>query len=168
MQKARASRSQRSEQSISTITQVNETELLKSQLEAKEARVQVLELEKRVVLLEKLITEQTAVIKENTALLRKQRLPRRPYLNSTAKAIPAARQGFKCANPDGSCPLFKTSDGTFCESLYEVDHIIPYHLSGLHTGNLHALCALCHARRTRLQIAETNRHESDSEDDGLN
>ena len=51
----------------------------------------------------------------------------------------------------------------------EVDHIIPYHLSGLHTGNLHALlCALCHARRTRLQIAETNQHESDSEDDGLN
>jgi len=149
----------------SPVATVTVNDVLIAQLEASKARIEILELQRKVDILEGVIREQTITIKENTALLRKQRpLPRRPYMNHTAKAILAARQGFKCANPDNSCPLFKTGDGVYNEALYEVDHIIPYHVSGLHHGNLHVLCPFCHARRTRLQIAERNQHESDSDD----
>ena len=162
MENRRASRSS-SQQAASTVA---EHDLLKAKLEASQARVEVLEMRQKVSSLEAVIVEQTLVIKENTALLRKQRLPKRPYLNHTAKCILAARQRFRCANPDQICPLYKLGDGTFSENgLYEVDHIVPYGLSGLHSGNLHVLCPVCHARRTRLLIAERNRQEGDSDSD---
>ena len=39
--------------------------------------------------------------KENTALLIKQRLPPRPCLNPTAKALIAQQQNWMCCNPEG-------------------------------------------------------------------
>ena len=68
--------------------------LLRVKLEASEAKREVLELSRRVEELQCTLVEQTAIIKENTALLRKQRLPPRPYLNSTSKALIACKQGF--------------------------------------------------------------------------
>ena len=140
--------------------------LAEARLEASEAKRQVLELTQKVEALQRVIAEQTAIIKENTSLLRKQRLPPRPYLNSTSKALIACRQRFKCANTDGECPLFKLGDGTFQEDLWECDHISPWNKSGRHTGNIHALCSACHAKRTRRQIAErVERNASDTEDE---
>ena len=140
--------------------------LLRVKLEASEAKREVLELSRRVEELQCTLVEQTAIIKENTALLRKQRLPPRPYLNSTSKALIACKQGFKCANIDGECPLFKLGEGTFQFDLWECDHISPWIRSGRHTGNMHALCSACHAKRTRRQIAErAERHGSDTEEE---
>jgi len=143
---------------------VSENALLQAQLEASEANVQILELKQQIAVLEKVISEQMVIIKENTALLRKQRLPKRPFMNSTMKAILASKQNFKCANFDGNCPLFKLGDGTFDSGLWECDHKVPYHVSGQHTGNIWCLCSACHARRTRMQVAERNQHESESDD----
>jgi 5-methylcytosine-specific restriction endonuclease McrA len=142
--------------------------LLEAKLEASEAKLKVLELTQRVEALQGVLAEQTAIIKENTTLLRKQRLPPRPYLNSTSKALIACRQAFKCANVDGECPLFKLGDGTFQEDLWECDHINPWNRSGRHTGNIHALCSACHAKRTRRQIAERaegNGSDTEEEDE---
>jgi hypothetical protein len=142
---------------------ISRSAVLEAKLEASEANLKVEQLTQRVRVLEGVIEEQAAILKENTGLLRKQRLPPRPFLNSTSKLLIACKQSFKCKNPDGTCPRYKLGDGTFGEDLFEIDHIQAYSRSGLHRGNLHAICSACHAKRTRKQIAEREARESDSE-----
>ena len=105
----------------------------------------------------------TAVIKENTALLMKQRLPARPNLNWTAKALIAQEQNWCCANPSGDCPLYKLGDGRFGKDLYEIDHVEMWARSGRHSGNLRALCSFCHAVVTRQQMASSEQCSEETE-----
>jgi len=55
----------------------------------------------------------------------------------------AARQDWKCANPDGNCTL----KGELQE--YDVDHVIPLLKEGPdNESNMQALCPACHRRKT--------------------
>tara|TARA_Y100000389_G_scaffold200790_2_gene241991 strand:+ start:170 stop:688 length:519 start_codon:yes stop_codon:yes gene_type:complete len=55
----------------------------------------------------------------------------------------AARQDWKCSNPDGNCIL----KGELQE--YDVDHVIPLMAGGLdNESNMQALCPACHRRKT--------------------
>ena len=55
----------------------------------------------------------------------------------------AARQDWKCANPDGNCTL----KGELQE--YDVDHVIPLMTGGPdNESNLQAICPACHRRKT--------------------
>jgi hypothetical protein len=82
----------------------------------------------------------------------------RTYLSEAIKKRIAGKQNFKCANKPGSnlkglegysCDLWKLSDGTFGEALYEIDHIEEYCISQNHAeSNLQALCPSCHRVKT--------------------
>ena len=141
---------------------MEEVEVLRAKLEIAELKNQLLEAETKMHTLHEVIDRQSTIIKENTLLLRKQRLPPRPYMNSTTKLLISQSQHWKCANPNGDCVLYKLGDGTFGRDLFEIDHIKPYSQSGMHSGNLRSLCSYCHAVVTRQQIADG---ASDDEDE---
>ena len=80
---------------------------------------------------------------------------RKMKMTEPQRRIIAARQDWKCANPDGKCRL---KDGYLEE--YDVDHIIPLRIGGPdHSSNMQALCPACHRRKTerdvRLVVPET-------------
>ena len=131
----------------------SEVDELRMKLELAESKAALLEAREKIAALETVKDRMTAVIKENTALLMKQRLPARPNLNWTAKALIAQEQNWCCANPSGDCPLYKLGDGRFGKDLYEIDHVEMWARSGRHSGNLRALCSFCHAVVTRHQMA---------------
>ena len=135
------------------LVEVDDVDALRHKLEVSELKRELLELQRKNEALQGVIEQQSNVIKENTALLLRQRLPTRPYLNSTAKALIAESQRWCCANPNGDCPLFKLGDGRFGKDLWECDHIAMWSRSGQHTGNLRSLCSYCHACVTRQQLA---------------
>ena len=142
--------------------------LLAAKLEASEAKRRAMELEQTISTLEAVVAQQTQIIRENSALLRRQRLPPRPYMNSTQKLLLACRQEFKCAAPLGKerCPRYQLGDGLFGEDLFEVDHIQMWSKSGRHIHNLRCLCTACHARITRRQIAgRDTESEGDEEEE---
>ena len=130
-----------------------DVDTLRTKLEVVELKNELLEAQRKITELESVVDQQCSIIKENTALLVKQRLPPRPFLNPTAKALIAQQQNWTCANPGGDCPLFRLGDGRFGRDLYEVDHIQPFSKSGKHSGNLRSLCSYCHAVETRQMIA---------------
>ena len=117
----------------------DDVEVLRGKLEVAQLKNALLELQRKNASLQAVVDQQCAVIKENTALLCKQRLPPRPYMNSTSKALIAQAQGFCCGNPGGDCPLYKLGDGRFGKDLWECDHIEMYSKSGEHTGNIRAI-----------------------------
>ena len=146
-------------------TEPEDIETLRGRLEVAELKNALLETQRENERLKTVLDQQCNIIKENTALLRRQRLPRRPYLkvlNSTAKALIAQEQGCVCANPDGTCLLFKIGDGRFGKDLYECDHIVMWSRSGRHTGNLRVLCSYCHAVVTRQQLARVGTPQEES------
>ena len=69
-------------------------------MEMAELKNDVLEAHRKISELEGVIDRQSTIIKENTALLIKQRLPPRPFLNPTAKALIAQQQNWMCCNPE--------------------------------------------------------------------
>ena len=131
-----------------------EIALLQAKLENSELRQQVQEL--RAVLQQ----YQRELIESNRLLLR-QRLPPRPYTNSTEKQMIAAAQQWRCAGED-DCPLKVLNDGRFDRSLYIIDHQEPYSRSGKHTGNRRAICCWCDAVKTRREIAERKHRRPES------
>ena len=136
--------------------------LLRAKLEASELRHEVQQL--RAV-----VARYQRELKESNTLLLKQRLPPRPYTNSTEKQLIAASQRWQCAGSD-ECPLRVLTGGVFDQSLFVIDHEQPYSRSGRHSGNRRALCAWCDSVKTRREIAEGKHRvplESDSDaDDG--
>ena len=150
-------------QGVSTCKDQDDVEVLKLKLDVAELRASFMESQKQIETLKEVIDQQSTIIKENTTLLRKQRLPPRPYMNSTSKALIAQSQNWTCSNPGGDCPLFKLGDGRFGKSLFEIDHVLMWSKSGKHSGNIRAICAFCHACVTRQQIAQQGDIESDHE-----
>ena len=80
---------------------------------------------------------------------------RKMKMTEPQRRLIAARQDWKCANPDGKCRL---KDG--CLEEYDVDHIIPLRIGGPdHPSNMQALFPACHRRKTerdvRLKVPET-------------
>ena len=64
-----------------------EVEDLRIKLELAEAKNALMEAREKIAALEMVRDQMSSVIKENTALLIRQRLPPRPNLNWTAKAL---------------------------------------------------------------------------------
>ena len=135
---------------------------LKSRLEVAETRLENKSLEEKIRKLEEVVDQLSFALKESTSLLIKQRLPPRPYISSTKKAILAQQQSFKCCNPLGNCPRHKLAEGIFGPDLWEVDHINQWSTTALHstnlqgTSNFRCCCSFCHASITRSQIADRN------------
>ena len=116
--------------------------LLSARLEASECRHRVNEL--RAV-----IAQMQLELKESSTLLRKQSLPPRIKVTSTQRQQIAARQHWRCAGDN--CPLLTIHPphGLFDETLFEIDHVEPWSVSGRHSNNLAARCAYCHSKKTR-------------------
>ena len=94
--------------------------------------------------------EMAEALRESTKLLLKLRPPR-PAIPHDRKLLQAASQQWRCANPYGSCLLHRVGTGLFDESLFECDHVEPYHRSFRSVGNLACLCAYCHNIKSRLE-----------------
>ena len=135
-----------------------QVELLQAKLEASELRHEVQELRR-------VIAQYQQELKESNKLLLKQRLPPRPFTNSTEKQLIAAAQGWRCGSGADDCPLTILTGGVFDQSLYVIDHSTPYSASGKHLNNRRALCVWCDAVKLRREIAE-HKHKPPS-DDGL-
>jgi hypothetical protein len=133
-----------------------QVELLQAKLEVSELRHQLQEL-KRV------IGQYQQELRECSKLLLKQRLPPRPFTNSTEKQLIAAAQGWKCSSGDPKCPLLVLTGGYFDQSLYIIDHTTPWAASGKHWNNRRAICVWCDAVKTRREIAE-RKHRPPSDD----
>ena len=124
-----------------------EIALLRAKLEASELRHEVKELRS-------VVAQYQRELKESNTLLLKQRLPPRPHTNSTEKQLIAAGQYWKCAGGE-DCPLKRlTPGGVFDQSLYIIDHDLPWSASGKHVGNRRALCVWCESVKTRREVAE--------------
>ena len=94
---------------------------------------------------------------------------RKIKMSEPKRRIIAARQDWKCANPDGKCRLKDD-----CLEEYDVDHIIPLRIGGPdHPSNMQALCPACHRRKTerdaRLSVPETSEQNLETfQECGLN
>ena len=147
-----------------TVSQ-QEVDLLRSRLEASEMKHRVKELEQVVDALQKELKE------SNALLLKSRKLCARPHLSSIEKQRVAARQHWLC-NAE-NCPLrVLTPNGTFSESLFFIDHRVPWSRCARHSSNLQALCVHCDSVKLRNEIA-TRQHRrpdppasSDEEADG--
>ena len=124
-----------------------EVSLLRTQLEASQLKHRVRELEEIVSSLE-------AELKEsNTLLIKSRNLAKRPFTSSIEKQLIAARQNWICATGD-TCPMRKlTPNGTFSDSLFIIDHRVPYSQCGKHTNMRQAICVHCESVKTRTEIA---------------
>lgn len=128
-----------------------EVELLRSRLEASELKHRCNELEQVVDALQKELKE------SNSLLLKSRKLCARPHLSSIEKQKVAARQHWVCSSAE-NCPLRTlTPNGTFSESLFFIDHRVPYSRCARHSSNLQALCVHCDSVKLRNEIA-TRQH----------
>lgn len=61
------------------------------------------------------------------------------------------RQGGKCADPFNRC-IYNKHNEPLSEDVVDVDHILPRDQGGTNDiGNMQALCACCHAIKTRVE-----------------
>ena len=148
-----------------------EVELLTAKLEASTARLEVQQLRNEVRQLQAVLSQYQQEVKEARKLLLKQRLPRRPFCNSTERQLIAASQGWKCAGYD-ECPLRLLNGGVFDSSLYIIEHVEPWSRSARHVNNRVAYCAWCASKKTRAEIAHrqhqppsSSESEADDADD---
>ena len=96
-----------------------------------------------------MLKQQCDSLRESTKLLQRLRPPR-PAIPQDKRLQIAADQKWKCADPFGDCILYQISDGTFdSNSLFEIDHVEPHHLSFRTVNNLVATCVTCHQKKTR-------------------
>ena len=114
-----------------------------------------LKLQRRVAELEEALKEMNEALKESTKLLTRTK-PTRPPIPHERKLLVAAAQKWKCANPFGTCLLYKLGDGVFNEALFEADHIYPY--SPFDRWQILPACALC----AIIQKAATNGYKLSS------
>jgi hypothetical protein len=119
-------------------------------------KIENMKLQKTNLDLEDAVKEMQDALRESTKLLLRTR-PSRPAIPSERKLLVAAQQGWKCANPFGTCLLYRLGAGYFDEALFEVDHVEPYSRSFRSVANLQACCPYCHnikSRNERLQALE--------------
>lgn len=93
---------------------------------------------------------------------------RKRTLTGTQKKNVVSRQSYKCANKPGSncikdyeCPIWKSRDGIFDESGYEIDHIIEFSVGGSdELENCQALCLCCHRVKTIRFLINRNKQKT--------
>ena len=131
--------------------------------ESLKLKLRVAELTQENALLQQALTELNESLRESTRLLLKQTpRPNRPAISADQRMLIAGRHRFKCANPHGDCHLYRLPpyDGSFNESGYELDHVVPFSeccLSSVH--QLQPLCPQCHAKKTRIWRAAQSEEE---------
>ena len=107
------------------------------------------------------LKEMNDALRESTKLLLKTR-PARPAIPHERKLLVAAQQGWKCANPFGTCLLHRLGEGFFDQSLFECDHVEQYSKSFRSIGNLCCLCAYCHNIKSRMERLQALEEEQDA------
>ena len=123
-------------------------------------RLENLRLEQANKDLKETVKEMNDALRESTKLLLKTR-PARPAIPHERKLLVAAQQGWKCANPFGTCLLHRLGEGYFGESLFECDHIEQYSKSFRSVNNLACLCAYCHNIKSRMERLAALEEEQD-------
>ena len=130
--------------------------------ESLKLKLRVAELTQENALLQQALTELNESLRESTRLLLKQTpRPNRPAISADQRMLIAGRHRFKCANPHGDCHLYRLPpyDGSFNESGYELDHVVPFSESCLTVHQLQPLCPQCHAKKTRIWRAAQSEEE---------
>jgi 5-methylcytosine-specific restriction endonuclease McrA len=127
---------------------------------------EITELKKEIIELKKIMIEMESKNANIGSVIENQTNNTRSKLPESMKKRVAAKQNFKCANKPGSelkglekynCAIWKHRDGTFDESLYQIDHIEEYSISQNNDiSNLQALCPSCHAVKTKRFMAGKN------------
>jgi hypothetical protein len=123
-------------------------------------RLEKLRLEQANKDLKKTVKEMNDALRESTKLLLKTR-PARPAIPHERKLLVAAQQGWKCANPFGTCLLHRLGTGLFDESLFECDHVEQYSKSYRSVNNMCCLCAYCHNIKSRMERLAALEEEQD-------
>jgi hypothetical protein len=124
-----------------------------------------LKLERRVDDLEAVIAQLAEGLKESSKLLaRSNPKPSRLAIPHERKLQLAADQGWRCADPDGTCPLYLLGDGRFVSDMlpFEADHVEPWCRSYRNAGNIAIMCVACHnakSRRERREMLDSPRDE---------
>ena len=93
------------------------------------AKLRISELERKADALQQTIREQNALLADANHLLTSQNpKPKRKNISAADRAIVAGRQRYKCADPDGQCPLARIPpyDASFDDSGFHLDHITPH------------------------------------------
>ena len=110
--------------------------------------------------------EQQEALKECSRMFMKLKPPRLP-LSSEKKLLIAGEQLFRCAAPHGreKCPMWQLNDGSFGPAGFEIDHITQFSKLHRHTGELRALCHMCHGLQSRLQRIDALEREGDAEEE---
>jgi hypothetical protein len=112
--------------------------------------------------------QQNEALKENARLFNKLKPSRDTIrLSSERKLLIAGQQLFRCAAPHGrdKCPCWLLNEGSFGEAGFEIDHELPWSKGYTHTGQLRAVCALCHSLLSRIQRIEALETGEACEDD---
>ena len=122
-------------------------------------KLRVSELTNENSLLHQALAELNESLRESTRLLLKQTpRPTRSAVSADQRMLIAGRHRFKCVNPHNDCHLYRLPpyDGSFNESGYELDHVVPFSECCLTVNQLQPLCPQCHSKKTRLWRASQN------------
>jgi hypothetical protein len=101
------------------------------------------------------IREQNALLADaNRLLVAQTPKPQRKHVSASDRAIVAGKQRYKCANPDGMCPLARLPpyDCSFDDSGFHLDHLTPF--CDQPVGPLQATCVMCHGRKSIREAQE--------------
>jgi hypothetical protein len=127
------------------------------EIELLRLKLEVATMREEIQTLRAIHNEQMEALKENARLFQKLKPSRDTIrLSSERKMLIAGQQLFRCAAPHGreKCPCWLLNEGSFGESGFEIDHELPWSKGYTHTGQLRAVCALCHSLLSRLQRIE--------------
>ena len=134
-----------------------------------QAELDAIHLQREVDHLKEANRQLTDALRETTRLLVKLRPCGRQQVSGERKLYVAGLQRYRCANPFGSCPLWRCGDGTFGPEGWDVDHREPYSTCMRNdVASLQALCGICHNLKSRLERMKLIEEEVSKSDDGIN
>ena len=123
-----------------------------SRVRRMQSEIDALRLEREVEQLRDTNRQLTEALRETTRLLHKLRPCGRQPISGERKLYVAGLQRYRCANPHGTCPLWKCGDGTFGPEGWDVDHKEPWSTCMRNdVASLQALCGICHNLKSRLE-----------------
>ena len=130
-----------------------------------QAELDTIHLQREVDHLKEANRQLTDALRETTRLLVKLRPCGRQQVSGERKLYVAGLQRYRCANPFGSCPLWRCGDGTFGPEGWSIDHERQWSKGyDDRESNLRALCATCHFRVTKEAILRDESGDEEGDD----